>query len=135
MATILIVDDHEVVRQGVRSILGTRPEWEVIGEATNGKDAIEAAKTHRPDVVILDISMPVMNGLEAAPCIVSLGCRVLVFTMHESKELIARIRATGAHGVVQKFQAAGQLIEAIDVLLRGRTFFTPLVTVPARECS
>ena len=122
MATILIVDDHEVVRRGVRSILGARPEWEVIAEAANGRDAIEAAKTHRPDVVILDISMPVMNGLEAAPCIVNLGCRVLVFTMHESKELIAAIRATGAHGFVQKMQAGGQLIEAIDMCLSGSTF-------------
>jgi DNA-binding NarL/FixJ family response regulator len=118
----LIVDDHEVVRRGVRSILVARPEWEVIGEASNGRDAIEAAKTHRPDVVILDISMPVMNGLEAAPCIVNLGCRVLVFTMHESKELIAAIRATGAHGFVQKMQAGGQLIEAIDMCLSGSTF-------------
>ncbi len=125
MATILIVDDHEVVRRGVRSILGARPEWDVIGEATNGRDAIEAAKAQRPDVVILDISMPVMNGLEAAPRIVNLGCRVLVFTMHESKELIAAIRATGAHGFVQKFQAAGQLIEAIDMLLSGSEFVTP----------
>lgn len=125
MATILIVDDHEVVRRGVRSILGARPEWEVIGEASNGRDAIEAAKTHRPDVVILDISMPVMNGLEAAPCIVNLGCRVLVFTMHESKELIAAIRATGAHGFVQKMQAGGQLIEAIDICLNGSAFVEP----------
>jgi DNA-binding NarL/FixJ family response regulator len=122
VATILIVDDHEVVRRGVRAILGARPEWEVIGEATNGRDAIEAAQAHRPDVVILDISMPVMNGLEVAPCIVSLGCRVLVFTMHESKELIAAIRATGAHGFVQKEQAGGQLIGAIDMCLSGSTF-------------
>jgi DNA-binding NarL/FixJ family response regulator len=96
VATILIVDDHEVVRRGIRSILGARPEWEVIGEASNGRDA--------------------------APFIVNLGCRVLVFTMHESKEVIAAIRATGAHGFVQKMQAGGQLIEAIDMCLSGGAF-------------
>lgn len=95
MATILIVDDHGVVRRGVRSILGARPEWEVIGEATNGRDAIEAAKTHRPDVVILDISMPVMNGLEAAPGIVNLGCRVLVLLCTNLKSSSQRYAQPG----------------------------------------
>jgi DNA-binding NarL/FixJ family response regulator len=89
------------------------------------RDAIEAAKAHKPDVVILEISMPVMNGLEAAPCIVNLGCRVLVFTMHESEQLIAAIRATGAHGFIQKMQTGGQLIEAIDMCLSGSTFVVP----------
>ena len=111
-----------MVRRGVRSILSARPEWEVIGEAANGREAIEAAEAHRPDVVILDISMPVMTGLEAAPCIVNLGCRVLVFTMHESEQLVAAVRATGARGFVQKLQAGGQLIEAIEMCLSSSTF-------------
>jgi DNA-binding NarL/FixJ family response regulator len=123
---ILIVDDHEVVRQGVRSVLSrSRPEWEICGEASDGKQAIEAARSLMPDVVILDLTMPGMSGLEAAPHIVKFcgNCRVLVFTMHESGRMATDIRAAGAHGYVQKSQAGRDLIIAIDALLSGGTFF------------
>lgn len=124
---ILIVDDHEIVREGIRNLMGrARPEWEICGEAKNGKEAVEAVKSLRPDVVILDVSMPVMSGLEAAPLIVRLGLnsRVLIFTMHESDRLAAEIRSTGAHGYVVKSQAARDLILAVERLLDGGTFFT-----------
>ena len=127
-ATILIVDDHEIVRQGVRSLIsGSRPEWEICGEATNGVDAIEAVKALKPDVVILDITMPSMSGLEAASCIgkLGLGCRVLLFSMHESERLTAEARKTGAQGYVMKSQAARDLIMAIDRVLAGGMFFGP----------
>ncbi|HXN53686.1 MAG TPA: response regulator transcription factor [Candidatus Acidoferrum sp.] len=124
-ATILIVDDHDVVRQGVRSILAERPEWEICGEASTGEEAVHAAATFSPAVVILDISMPGMSGLEAASRIVGLGtgARILIFTMHESPRLAADVREAGAHGYVQKSQAARDLILAVERLLSGSTFF------------
>jgi DNA-binding NarL/FixJ family response regulator len=123
---ILIVDDHEIVREGVRSLIGrSRPEWEVCGEAMNGREAVGAVKTLRPDVVVLDLTMPVMDGLEATPQITALGlgARVLIFTMHESAKLSAEVRHAGAKGCVLKSQAARDLTRAIDHLLRGGTFF------------
>jgi DNA-binding NarL/FixJ family response regulator len=125
-ARILIVDDHEVVRQGVRSmLLRARPEWEICGEATDGKQAIEAVQRQKPDVVILDVTMPTMSGLQAAPQIAKLapGCRILIFTMHESERITKDVRAAGAHGYVQKSQAGRDLVVAIDALLAGGTFF------------
>jgi two-component system nitrate/nitrite response regulator NarL len=127
-ARILIADDHDVVRQGIRSIIvKARPEWEICGEATNGQEAVETAGALKPDVIILDITMPVFNGLEAATRIVGLGlnCRILIFTMHESERLHADVRQVGAHGYVQKSQAGRDLIYALDKLLAGGTFFGP----------
>ena len=88
-ARLLIADDHEVVRQGIRAILQARPEWEICGEAVDGRDAIRLATQMRPDVVIMDITMPNMSGLEASQEIakLQLPSRVLIFTMHESKTL------------------------------------------------
>jgi CheY-like chemotaxis protein len=122
---ILIVDDHEVVRQGIRTILRSRPQWEVCGEAVNGKDAIEKAKALDPDVIIMDITMPEMSGIEATREITKLGLRsaVLVFTMHESKNLSTTVQDAGARGFVLKSHAARDLLDAIDALLNGGTFF------------
>jgi DNA-binding NarL/FixJ family response regulator len=125
-AKILIVDDHDVVRQGVRSIISrARPHWEICGEASDGQEAVRAALDLKPDVVVLDVTMPVMNGLEAASRIVKKGAgsRVLILTMHESERLYADVREVGAHGYVQKSQAGRDLIRAIDILLAGGTFF------------
>ena len=125
-AKVLIADDHEIVREGIRRFLSTsRPDWEICGEATNGKQAIDAVQRLKPDVVILDITMPGMSGLEAASRIVklNLGCRILVFTMHDSDQLTTEIRDAGAHGYVQKSQAARDLVIAIEHLLKGGTFF------------
>jgi DNA-binding NarL/FixJ family response regulator len=125
-ARILIVDDHEVIRQGVRSVLmRARPEWEICGEASDGKQAIKAVLRLKPDVVILDVTMPTMSGLQAAPQIARLAkdCRILIFTMHESERMASDVRALGAHGYVQKSQAGRDLIVAIEALLAGGTFF------------
>lgn len=127
-ARILIADDHDVVRQGIRSIIAkSRPEWEICGEAINGREAVETARLLSPDVIILDITMPLLNGIEAASQIATFGlrCRILVFTMHESERLYANIREVGAHGYVQKSHAGRDLICAIDTLLAGGTFFGP----------
>jgi DNA-binding NarL/FixJ family response regulator len=124
---ILIVDDHEVVRQGVRTILRSRPQWEVCGEAVNGRDAIEKAKTLDPDVIIMDITMPEMSGIEATREITKLKLRaaVLVFTMHESKNLASTVQDAGARGFVLKSHAARDLLDALEALLNGGTFFGP----------
>ena len=122
---ILIVDDHEVVRQGIRTILRSRPQWEISGEAVNGKDAIEKAKALDPDVIIMDITMPEMSGIEATREISKLKLRaaVLVFTMHESKNLAATVQEAGARGFVLKSHAARDLLDALESLLGGGTFF------------
>lgn len=125
-ARILLVDDHEIVREGIRTLLTrSRPEWEICGEAGNGEEALEAVKQLKPDIVILDITMPKMNGLEVAPKIarLGLGCRVLMFTMHDSERLSGEVRQAEAQGLVLKSQAARDLIRAVDRLLAGGTFF------------
>jgi DNA-binding NarL/FixJ family response regulator len=124
---ILIVDDHEVVRQGIRTILHARPQWEVCGEAVNGRDAIEKAQSLDPDVIIMDITMPEMSGIEATREISKLKLRsaVLVFTMHESKNLAATVQDAGARGFVLKSHAARDLLDALEALMGGGTFFGP----------
>jgi len=118
---ILIVDDHEVVRQGIRTILRARPQWEVVGEAVNGRDAIEKAQSLDPDVIIMDITMPEMSGIEATREISKLKLRsaVLVFTMHESKNLASTVQEAGARGFVLKSHAARDLLEALEALMRA----------------
>jgi DNA-binding NarL/FixJ family response regulator len=124
--SILVVDDHEVVREGVRIIINrARPQWEICGEAANGQEAIDAVTRLRPDIVLLDITMPGLSGLEAASRISRLGLssRILIFTMHESGELAHDARRVGARGYVTKSDAARHLVRAIETLLSGGTFF------------
>jgi DNA-binding NarL/FixJ family response regulator len=124
--TILIVDDHEVVREGVRTIINrARPQWEICGEASNGQEAIDTAIRLRPDIILLDITMPVLNGLDAATRISGLGLasQILIFTMHESGELARDARRVGARGYVTKSDAGQHLVRAIETLLSGGTFF------------
>jgi DNA-binding NarL/FixJ family response regulator len=126
-ARILLVDDHEIVREGIRTLITrSRPDWEICGEARDGEEALEAVRALKPDVVILDITMPRMSGLEAAPRIarLGLGCRVLMFTMHDSDMLSREVRQAEAQGLVLKSQAARDLIRAVDRLLAGGTFFS-----------
>jgi DNA-binding NarL/FixJ family response regulator len=130
-ARILIVDDHAIVREGIRTLIGrSRPGWEICGEAANGEEAIETVTTLKPDIVVLDITMPKMSGLEAAPRIANLGlgCRVLMFTMHDSERLTIEVRQAQAQGLVLKSQAARDLIRAIECLLAGGTFFVSEAT-------
>jgi DNA-binding NarL/FixJ family response regulator len=136
--TILIVDDHEALREGVRSIIHrARPHWEICGEASNGADAIDAARRFRPTIILLDVTMPGMSGLEAASKISRLGLpsQILIFTMHESGQLANDARRCGAHGYLGKSDAARQLILAIETLLSGGTFFGSPEPQPKRDAS
>jgi DNA-binding NarL/FixJ family response regulator len=125
---ILIADDHDIVREGIRTLISrSRPEWQICGEACNGEQAIEAVKALKPDLIILDITMPKMSGLETSSQIakLDLDCSVLIFAMHESDRMPIEVRQAGAQGFVLKSQASRDLIRAIDRLLAGETFFGP----------
>jgi DNA-binding NarL/FixJ family response regulator len=122
---ILIADDHEVVRHGIRSILQTRPHWQICGEARDGKLAVRLARELLPDVVIMDIVMPTMNGLEATERLIQEGCtsRVLILALEASETLRETARRAGARGYVAKSRAARSLIDALERVHAGGTFF------------
>jgi len=127
---ILIVDDHEVVRSGLRSILEAHDGWEVVAEASDGKDAIiQAAKT-KPDVAIVDYSLPTMNGVEVTRQIRARvpGAEVLVFTMHDSDVLVGELLAAGARAYLLKSDANQYLISAVESLAVHKPFFTGRVS-------
>ena len=127
---ILVVDDHAVVRRGVRSLLESQEGWEVCGEATNGRDAVEQSGRLRPDVVVLDLSLPGLNGLDATRQILkeAPGTEVLVLTMHQSEELARDVLQAGARGYLLKSDADKNLIAAVDSLRRHKPFLSPTVT-------
>jgi DNA-binding NarL/FixJ family response regulator len=126
---IVIADDHEVVRSGLRAIIETRSDWIVSGEATNGQQAVALTLETRSDVVIVDYSMPLMNGLEVCRRLKSLRPRteVLILTMHENEELLTEAILTGVRGFLFKSDAREHLIAAIEALLDGRPYFTSVL--------
>ncbi len=127
-ARILVADDHEVVRQGVRALLEGQPEWVVCGEARSGREAVAKAIELKPDVVVLDITMPELNGLDATTQIRrAVSSKILILTVHESDQIVADILDAGAHGYVLKTDAGRTLIEAIRAVLAGKTYFTDSV--------
>lgn len=115
---ILIVDDHELVRRGLRSILVTRPEWEICDEAADGSNAIEKARELKPDVVLLDITMPHVNGLDAARVIRRdvPRAKVIILSQYDESEMRSRAFEAGAQGYISKSDAARQLLIAIESL-------------------
>lgn len=123
---ILIADDHEVVRRGVAAMLSTHPDLEVCCEAPNGRDAVESALQLQPDIVVMDITMPEMNGLEATRQILKDNpkAQVLILTLHESEELIRSVLTAGARGYVLKSDVAGNLVSAVRALQQRQLFFT-----------
>lgn len=116
---ILIVDDHELVRRGLRSILVTRPEWEICGEAADGSNAIEKARELKPDIVLLDITMPHVNGLDAARIIRRdvPRAKVIILSQYDESEMRSRAFEAGAQGYISKSDAARQLLVAIESLI------------------
>ena len=130
MLRILIADDHEVARRGIRSILESHPGWEVCGEARDGREAVEMAAHSNPDVVLLDIAMPNLNGLEAARQILETSpeAAILILTMHDSDQTIREVLRAGARGFLLKSDAGRDLISAVEALEQKRTFFTTKVS-------
>lgn len=126
---ILIADDHEIVRKGLIYTLKDHPCWQVIAEASDGREAVQLAEAHQPDIVIMDLHMPELNGLDATRQLLTLspGTRVLVLTLEDSDELVREVLAAGARGFVLKSDAARHIITAVEALGEGRTYFTSRV--------
>jgi len=127
---ILLADDHKVVRQGTRALLSAIPEWEIVGEADNGRDAVSLTAELKPDIVILDISMPELNGLDATRQIKkkSPETEVLIFTGQETEELVHDVFDSGARSYIMKTDAADHLIDAIKALSEHKHFFTSRIS-------
>jgi DNA-binding NarL/FixJ family response regulator len=127
---ILVVDDHDLMRRGIRSLLESHNGWTVCGEATNGRDAVAECGRLRPDVVVMDLSLPGLNGLEATRQILkeAPGTEVLALTMHPSEELARDVLQAGARGYLLKSDGDKNLIAAVDSLRRHQPFLSPTVT-------
>jgi DNA-binding NarL/FixJ family response regulator len=127
---ILIADDHDVVRRGIRSLIESRPEWQVCDEAHSGREAVQKAEERKPDIVVLDISMPELNGLEAARRIqkVSPNSEILILSMHYSDQLIKEILDAGVRGFIVKSDSDRDLIIALETLANHKPFFTSKAT-------
>lgn len=127
---ILIADDHEIVRRGLKALIESQPGWVVEGEAATGRQAVELTRRLRPDIVVLDINMPELNGLEAARQIIkeAADTEVLILTMHDADHLIREVLLTGARGYVLKSDAGRDLIAAVESLRNKRPFFTRKVS-------
>jgi len=127
---VLIVDDHTILRDGVRLLLEMQPDVEVVGEAADGEDAIRQADELRPDVVLMDIGMPGMNGIEATRVFKTRfpEIKVLVLTMHRTEDYFFETLNAGAYGYVLKGAATSEFIEAIRTVSRGEVFLDPTLT-------
>jgi DNA-binding NarL/FixJ family response regulator len=127
---VLIADDHEVARRGIRSLLEAHAGWEVCGEAADGREAVAFAGQLKPDIVLLDIGMPCLNGLDATRQILSARpeTRILILTMHDSEQVVREVLAAGARGFLLKSDAGRDLVAAVEALQDRRTFFTTRVS-------
>jgi len=126
---ILLADDHTVVRQGLRKLLEERPDWEVIAEAGDGREAVRLAEQQKPDVAILDVAMPLLNGIEATRQITKRvpSTRVLVLSMHADEAYVTQILQAGATGYLLKDSADVDLLKAVGEAAQGRSFFSPAI--------
>jgi DNA-binding NarL/FixJ family response regulator len=130
MLRILIADDHEVARRGIRALLESHAGWEVCAEARDGRDAVEMAINTKPNVVLLDIGMPNLNGLEAARQISAAlpEAGILILTMHDTDNMVREVLRAGARGFMLKSDAGRDLVAAVEAVQLQRTFFTPRVS-------
>jgi two-component system response regulator NreC len=126
---ILLADDHTVVRQGLRRVLEERADWRVVAEAGDGREAVRQAEQHKPDVAILDVAMPLLNGIEATRQIVKRvpGVRVLVLSMHSDEAYVTQILHAGAAGYLLKDSADVDLLQAVSAIAEGKSFFSPSI--------
>ncbi len=130
---ILIADDHGIVRKGLRALLQSRRGWKICAEVANGRQAVESARALKPDVAILDISMPQLNGVEAARQIrkISPGTETLILSMHRSEKLVREAIEAGARGYLAKDDADDHLLAAVEALCRHHSYFTSKIAVAA----
>jgi len=127
---IFIADDHEVAREGIRSLVENHAGWEVCGEGRDGREAVTGASQLKPDVFLLDIGMPNLNGLDAARQIITIlpEARILILTVHDSDQVVREVLAAGARGFLLKSDTGRDLVAAVEALQHGRTFFTSRVS-------
>ena len=128
--SILVADDHELVRRGIRGLLRAPRGWKVVGEAASGAEAVEKARKLKPDIAIVDLSMPELDGLQATRRIrqESPATKVVVLTMHESDQMVRRVLDAGALGYVLKSDLATHLVKAVGDVSSGKIFLTPSVS-------
>jgi DNA-binding NarL/FixJ family response regulator len=124
---ILVVDDHDIIRRGLKDLLAAKPGWEICAEAKTGRDAVSMAEQLKPDVIVMDVSMPDLNGLEAARRIHKALPKtgILILTMHYSDQLVRDVIESGARGYILKSDADRELVSAVEAIANRRTFFTP----------
>ena len=129
MLRIMLADDHDLTRAGLRYLLEKRKDWSVCGEASSGRAAVDLAEKLKPDVAILDMSMPELNGVEATRLILKKlpRTKILIYTMHETESVIVDALNAGASGIVLKSDAGENMVAAVESVVRGRRFFTPHV--------
>jgi DNA-binding NarL/FixJ family response regulator len=126
---ILLVEDHDVVRHGIRELLSSRPDWQIVGEARNGRQAVDLARRHKPDVAILDLSIPELSGIEVIRQIRGelAELEVCVFSMHEDEGFVAEAVVAGARAYVLKSEPGSRLVSAVEALARREPYFSPRV--------
>ncbi len=127
---ILLADDHTIVRNGLRVLLERQPDFEIVGEAGNGREAIELAQQQSPDVILMDVAMPIMNGIEAAARITAAQPKtaIVILSMHSDESYILRALKGGARGYLLKDSAESDLIQAVRAVAAGKAFFSPAVS-------
>jgi DNA-binding NarL/FixJ family response regulator len=126
---ILLADDHTVVRQGLRKVLEERPDWQVIGEAGDGREAVSLAEQLKPDVAVIDVAMPLLNGIEATRQITKRvpSVRILILSMHSDEAYVTQVLNAGATGYLLKDSADVDLLQAVSAVSQGKSFFSPPV--------
>ena len=127
--SVLLVDDHPFVREGIRSFLSDQPDFEVVGEASSGVEALKLAQQHQPDFILLDLNMPGMNGLEAVGQLRKAvpQAKILVLTVHNSREYVLHVARSGAHGYILKEAPPEELLQAINAIRGGQKYYSPTV--------
>jgi DNA-binding NarL/FixJ family response regulator len=127
---ILIADDHDIVREGVRAMVSRHGQWEICGEASNGREAVTQAEALRPDIIVMDLGMPELNGLDATRRIkrVLPKCEILIFTANETEEIVRNVFRAGARAYLLKAEANRHLLPAIEAISKGRTYFSSKVS-------